>query len=120
MKVKVAKNKLAPRIADAAEFEFIAGKGIDPYADLIIYAKSVGIIRFAGLAVKLALPNEEEVTMCTGGKNGAQAAIRQDEDLYRKIADACAAKSNPEGEDSEADIDNDDDGVTGDVNEASD
>ena len=99
MKVKVAKNKLAPRISDAAEFEFIAGRGIDPYADLISYAKSVGIIRFAGSAVKLALPSKEEVTMCTGGKNGAQAAISEDEGLYKQIADACAAKSNPSAED---------------------
>lgn len=105
MKVKVAKNKLAPRISDAAEFEFIAGRGIDPYSDLITYAKSVGIIRFAGSAVKLALPKKEEITMCTGGKNGARAAIKEDEELYKQIADACRAKSNPPEEDEEAEND---------------
>lgn len=109
MKVKVAKNKLAPRIADAAEFEFIAGVGIDPYADLITYAKSIGIIRFAGSAVKLALPGKEEITMCTGGKSGAQAIIRENEELYREIGNACRASSIAQGQNTEASDDDESD-----------
>jgi recombination protein RecA len=99
MKVKVAKNKLAPRRSDPAEFEFVAGRGINPYSDLIMYAKSLGLMRFAGSAVKLSLPGEEEFTLCTGGKNGAREAIQSDAELYTKIRDACNNKSNPQSED---------------------
>lgn len=103
MKVKVIKNKLAPRTSDSAEFEFIAGQGIDPYGDLISFAKALGIIRFAGSAVKLAIPGQDETTMCTGGKIGAQEAIRSDEQLYKRISEACRAKSTIQGGSPDAD-----------------
>lgn len=89
MKIKVAKNKLAPGQNATAEFEFICAKGIEPYNDLISYAKSLGILRFAGSAVKLNLPEQEEYTMCTGGKLGCCSFLEDNEDLYEKIKDAC-------------------------------
>jgi recombination protein RecA len=91
MKIKVVKNKLAPGLNQTAEFEFICGKGINPYNDLISYAKDIGIIRFAGSAVKLNLPEEEEVTMCTGGKNGATSHVIQNPEAYTSIRNACYA-----------------------------
>ena len=89
MKVKVKKNKLAPALSEAAEFQFICGKGIDPYSDLLIYAKDLGIIRYAGPSVKLSLPNKDEVTMCSGGKIGARQFIIENEDIHNQIREAC-------------------------------
>ena len=93
MKVRVKKNKLAPALSQQAEFQFICGKGIDPYSDLLIYAKDLGIIRYAGPSVRLALPDEEEITMCSGGKLGARQFIIENEDIYRKIRKACYSVS---------------------------
>jgi recombination protein RecA len=89
MKVRVKKNKLAPALSQAAEFQFICGKGIDPYSDLLIYAKDLGIIRYAGPSVRLALPTKEEITMCSGGKVGAREFIIENQDIYNKIRRAC-------------------------------
>ena len=61
MKIKVVKNMLAPGGQNAtAEFEFVCAKGIEPYNDVISYAKNLGILRFAGSAVKLNLPEKDE------------------------------------------------------------
>ena len=89
MKIKIVKNKLAPGLNKTAEFQFICGKGIEPYNDLISYAKDLGVLRFAGSAVKLALPDEEEYTMCTGGKNGAKDHLQQNPDIYKRIKKTC-------------------------------
>jgi hypothetical protein len=89
MKIKVVKNKLAPGQNATAEFEFICAKGIEPYNDLINFAKSLGILRFAGSAVKLNLPEEEEYTLCTGGKAGCIGAMEESEELKEKIKNAC-------------------------------
>ena len=89
MKVKVVKNKLAPAISKEAEFEFICGRGTEPYSDVINYAKDVGILRFAGSAVKMSLPGEDEVTLCTGGKLGARQVLSEDQELYQTIKKAC-------------------------------
>lgn len=89
MKVKVVKNKLAPAISKEAEFEFICGKGTEQYSDLINYAKDVGVLRFAGSAVKINLPGQEEVTLCTGGKVGAKQVLSEDASLYEQVKSAC-------------------------------
>jgi len=89
MKVRVKKNKLAPALNKAAEFDFICGRGTDKYNDTIEFAKSIGLIRFAGSAVKLALPDKEEITMCKGGKLGAQSHLASNEAAYKALRDAC-------------------------------
>jgi len=89
MKIKVVKNKLAPGLNQTAEFRFVCGKGIDPINDLLSYAKDIGLLRFAGSAVKLNLPEEEEYTMCTGGMNGAREHIMQNPELGNKIKECC-------------------------------
>jgi recombination protein RecA len=89
MKVRVKKNKLAPALNQVAEFQFICGKGIDPYSDLLIYAKDLGIIRYAGPSVRLALPDKEEITMCSGGKIGARQYLIEDPGVYSEIRKAC-------------------------------
>lgn len=89
MKIKVVKNKLAPGQNATAEFEFVCAKGIDPYNDLVSYAKSLGIFRFAGSAVKLNLPDEEEYTMCTGGAAGCIGFLQENEELKNKIINTC-------------------------------
>jgi len=89
MKIKVVKNKLAPGQNSVAEFEFICAKGIDPYVDLMNYAKSLGILRFAGSAVKLNLPEQEEYTLCTGGKAGCAAELEINEELRNQISNTC-------------------------------
>lgn len=93
MKVKVVKNKLAPGQNATAEFEFICAKGIDPLNDLVNYAKSLGIIRFAGSAVKINLPEEEEQTLCTGGKIGCITFLEENHEIENKIRSACYALS---------------------------
>ena len=89
MKVSIKKNKLAPALNKAAEFTFMCGKGTDEYNDTIEFAKSVGLIRFAGSAVKLSLPDEEEVTLCTGGKLGARNHLQSNPNDYERIRSAC-------------------------------
>ena len=89
MKVSIKKNKFAPALNKAAEFTFMCGKGTDEYNDTIEFAKSVGLIRFAGSAVKLSLPDEEEVTLCTGGKLGARNHLQSNPNDYERIRSAC-------------------------------
>lgn len=94
MKIKIVKNKLAPGLNQTAEFTFICGKGIDPVDDLISYAKDIGIFRFAGSAVKINLPDKEEYTLTTGGKNGAKLYLNEHSDLVTEIKNLCYAKAN--------------------------
>jgi len=89
MTVKVKKNKMAPALNQGAIFQFICGKGIDPYSDLLIYAKDLGIIRYAGPSVRLNLPDKEEITMCSGGKIGARQFLIEDPETYSAIRTAC-------------------------------
>lgn len=89
MKIKIEKNKVAPKRSDKAELLFYQGKGVDPYADLIEYGKDIGIFRFAGSAVKINLPEEEEYTLCTGGKNGARSHLAENPSLFARIKDIC-------------------------------
>tara|TARA_Y100001973_G_scaffold21502_2_gene31912 strand:- start:3404 stop:4468 length:1065 start_codon:yes stop_codon:yes gene_type:complete len=89
MKVKVAKNKLAPALNKQAEFEFLCGVGTDQYADLLTFAKDLGLLRYAGSSVKVQLPNEEEYTLCSGGKIGARQHLITNPEFYNKLRDAC-------------------------------
>ncbi|MBM08053.1 MAG: hypothetical protein CMF69_00515 [Magnetovibrio sp.] len=89
MKVKVVKNKMAPALNKEAEFEFVCGKGTDPYGDILNFAKDIGFIRYAGSSVKVSLPNEEESTLCTGGKLGARQFIIENTDFYKRLREAC-------------------------------
>jgi recombination protein RecA len=93
MKVAIKKNKLAPALNKKAEFIFICGKGIDPHQDTIEFAKTIGIIRFAGSAVKISLPDKEEYTLCTGGKLGAADHLLQNPEDYKTIRNACLTAS---------------------------
>ena len=96
MKIKIIKNKLAPGLNQTAEFTFICGQGIDPTDDLISYAKDTGIFRFAGSAVKLNLPEKEEYTLCTGGKQGAKEYLIENQELFNQIKSICFEKANIE------------------------
>ena len=89
MKIKVVKNKLAPGQNATAEFEFVCAKGIEPYNDLVSYAKNLGIFRFAGSAVKINLPEEEETTLCTGGKLGCITFLEENPEIEKKVRSAC-------------------------------
>ena len=89
MKVKVVKNKMAPALNRAAEFNFICGVGTDEYADILGFAKDIGLIRYAGSAVKITLPGEEEQTLCTGGKLGARQHLITNKEFYSKLKQAC-------------------------------
>lgn len=89
MKIKVVKNKLAPGQNATAEFEFICAKGIEPYNDLVSYAKNLGIFRFAGSAVKINLPEQEETTMCTGGKIGCIGFLQENPEIEKQVREAC-------------------------------
>lgn len=93
MKVAIKKNKLAPALNKTAEFTFICGKGIDPLQDTLEFAKSLGIIRYAGSSVKLSLPDKEEYTLCTGGKVGAATYLQENPSDYEAIRSACYAAS---------------------------
>lgn len=96
MKVVVKKNKLAPALNKAATFAFVCGQGTDKYNDLITYAKDLGLLRFAGSAVKLQLPGQEESTICTGGKRGAKAYFTTNSEHYEELKRACYAISGVE------------------------
>tara|TARA_Y100000310_G_scaffold158679_2_gene158107 strand:+ start:1530 stop:2555 length:1026 start_codon:yes stop_codon:yes gene_type:complete len=89
MKVKIVKNKVAPALNKVAEFDFICGKGTDPYLDIITHAKDIGLIRFAGSAVKWFNPETgEEESLCMGGKLGAKQHFIDHDDQYLKLHDA--------------------------------
>lgn len=89
MKVRVIKNKMAPALSKEAEFTFICAKGTDTYADTFEFAKAIGIMRSAGSAVKVALPGEEERTLCTGGKIGARQYFIENPDYFEEVRQAC-------------------------------
>ena len=89
MKIKIVKNKFAPGMMKIAQFKFVCGKGVEPFMDLILFAKDRGLLRFAGTAVKLSMPGEEEITMCKGGKNGARNYLIQNPEMYSRIRRAC-------------------------------
>jgi hypothetical protein len=93
MKVRIKKNKLAPALKREAEFDFTCGRGTEPYSDIIEYAKSIGMLRFAGSSVKVALPNEEEHTMCTGGKAGAREHLIGNPGIFEQLKRACYSAS---------------------------
>ena len=92
MRIKIAKTKVSmPYHGKPIELDFIYGKGFDPALDLMNYAKSLGILRFAGSATKVTWePGGEEETesLCTGGKAGFMEWL-QDEENFEKIRIAC-------------------------------
>lgn len=94
MKVKVVKNKVAPALNKEAIFEFVAGKGTETYSDLVSYAKDIGLVRFAGSAVKWFNPDTgEEETLCSGGKAGAVSFFKEHTDKYLAFKTLCLSKS---------------------------
>jgi recombination protein RecA len=93
MKVKVKKNKMAPALSREAEFDFICGRGTDTHADLLAFSKNLGLIRYAGSAVKVALPNTEEITLCTGGKLGARQHLINNPEFSKQLRSACYIRS---------------------------
>lgn len=94
MKVKVVKNKVAPALNKEAVFEFVAGKGTETYSDLVSYAKDIGLVRFAGSAVKWFNPDTgEEETLCSGGKAGAVSFFKEHTDKYLAFKTLCLSKS---------------------------
>jgi hypothetical protein len=93
MKVKVIKNKVAPAINKVAEFQFKCAVGTDAYLDLIGCSKDLGLIRFAGSAVKWTNPETQEIeTLCTGGKNGIKQALLESTPLFDHLKALCTNK----------------------------
>jgi len=101
MTVRVKKNKMAPALKRAAEFDFICGRGVDQRQDTINFAKDIGLLRFAGSAVKLSLPDQEEITMCSGGKLGARTHLTENPEEYDRLRKACYDLSGVEREEAE-------------------
>ena len=90
MKVKIVKNKVAPALNKVAEFTFVCGQGTDKYLDLIGCAKDLGLLRFAGSAVKCVNSETgEEETICSGGKLGAKQYFMENEKAYNNLKDLC-------------------------------
>lgn len=94
MTIKVVKSKIAPGLMDTANFNFIPGKGVDPYSDLVSYAKDLGMMRFAGTAVKATFPDQEEETICKGGMVGAIQYLKQNEYDFERLKQACYKANN--------------------------
>ena len=90
MKVKIVKNKVAPALNKVAEFEFICAQGTDKYMDLIGYCKDVGLVRFAGSAVKWFNPGTgEEETLCSGGRMGMKQHLIENPEVFNQLKDKC-------------------------------
>lgn len=89
MTIKVVKSKIAPGLMDTATFNFIPGKGVEPYSDIVAYAKDLGLMRFAGTAVKATFPGEEEQTICKGGILGSIQYLKQNEYDFERLKKAC-------------------------------
>lgn len=90
MKVKIVKNKCAPALNKTAEFEFICAKGTDKYMDLIGYCKDIGLVRFAGSAVKWFNPETgEEETLCSGGRLGMKQNLIENPERFELLKNAC-------------------------------
>ena len=90
MKVKIVKNKVAPALNKVAEFEFICAQGTDKYMDLIGYCKDIGLVRFAGSAVKWFNPaTGEEETLCSGGRMGMKQHMIENPEVFNQLKEKC-------------------------------
>ena len=96
MRTKIVKNKCGPPREKDVEFDFIYARGPEPYFDLLGYAKSIGIIRLAGSAVKLKLPGQDETSLCNGGRDGARLYLIENPDKFELIRKACLNLAEPE------------------------
>lgn len=98
MRVKLNKTKVAPPIGKGPiELEFIYGKGFDPQFDLMMLAKSLGILRLGSGNKVTWAPGQEAESICKGGAKGFRewALIP---DNFEKLKAACLATANPTSE----------------------
>ena len=90
MRVKVVKNKCGPPQTKEVSFDFIYGKGPDPYFDLKELGKRIGILRFAGSAVFFTeSPTAEEEKVASGGQVALIQLMKDDRTWYDRIRTAC-------------------------------
>jgi hypothetical protein len=58
--------------------------------DLIGYCKDIGLVRFAGPAVKWFNPKTgEEETLCSGGRLGMKQDLIDNPDRFELLKEAC-------------------------------
>lgn len=89
MRVKIVKTKVAAPNKEVIELDFIYGKGFEPVAELMGYAKSLNILRFAGSSVRVTWPGTtEEERITTGGKSGCLEWLSIPEN-YERMKTAC-------------------------------
>lgn len=89
-RVKIAKNKCSPPIADEINFHFVYARGVDKISDLIINAKTLGLVRFAGQSAILTPPNQEPETVSkTGGKVGFAEELKNNPELLARVEKLC-------------------------------
>lgn len=89
-RVKIIKNKCSPPIAAEINYHFVYAKGVDRVSDLMINAKTLGLIQHAGQSTKMRNSEGEMETVCsTGGKVGFMDALKADPELMAKLEALC-------------------------------
>lgn len=98
MRVKINKTKCGPppKTKDPIELDFQYGKGFDPYLDLMSWAKSLNVIRYAGPSCKVMWEEGGSwETLASKGRVGTRAALTESPELFRRLKESCALKENP-------------------------
>lgn len=96
MKITIEKNKYASLITGEFPVLWMSGKGVDPYRDLINYAKDIGIMYFGGQWCMVVLPGEEKQKLCGGGVDGATAFLAENPEWYDRLRQACLQTTQPQ------------------------
>lgn len=86
---KIVKNKGAPRPDKDIIFDFIYGKGPDPFVDTINAAKDMGVLFFQGKGTKLKEDGNFVQVCSNGGIAGFLELIKTDDALFERVRKAC-------------------------------
>jgi recombination protein RecA len=91
-RLKIVKNKCSPPIAAEINYHFVYARGVDKPSDLMLNAKTLGIIRHAGQSTLIRTgtgDSDWETLWSTGGKAGFVEALRTNPDMMQKLETMC-------------------------------
>lgn len=92
--LSIKKNKIRPPVARKINFDFVYAKGVDPILDTLNAGKDLGVLAFAGQALKMLDETNTMVNLCNGGAEGFKNLVISNPAILDKIAELCIARAN--------------------------